>query len=701
MEGMTLKTYTGSWVLRLGTILVAAGLMAANSFGADILVLAQATGAAAELGQEMKGARQQLQRPLRESDAERPVFAVEEAELELDEEALEGPDGERPPAAPEAAEDSDVPEPEAGEEDASVAPEEAPDEGAGRDAEGDGDEDVEEDADEDVEDVDAAPAPRARPARPRREAEQFDIRELRIEGDRELLDELGLVPQMEFDVVGHSLSGRDIQAIARRYNRDLVQQGYYLARVWTPPTDYREGVVVFAVDKGRVGEMAFYEKGVEEPTPYDGHFTARQLARRMGNIREGEAFDYNEFYKGVFRMNSHPDLTVDTDLKVRRERVDEDLLRYVDMDFFVEDRLPIHGVFEIRNSGTEATEEWRMGLTLQHLNLTKHDDVLTVTLPFSIDLSTLQSVAGSYYLPHYIGHGGAFTLYGGYSKLDAENLVPEIDLEGTGWFVGLQGTYELLRSDYHQLNVSLGLAHQVIEDTLVLQGGGGALPREVALSPLSLVFSYSSVQPDRWGGRNFLTSLTTANFGGFLGSSDDEEIRQQRETAEADYYVERLQLARIQPVFGKDEGNKWLIFVKLDGQYASGALVPSEQKAVGGIDNVRGYIEREVFGDYGVSGTVELRSPIYSSSYLAGLQGKDEAGTERLQLVFFADGAQMFIEDALANQTDSFDLLSVGLGFRLALTQHAQLKIDWGFPIEETADSDSSGRGHVSAEIQF
>ena len=675
MEGTSLKTNHGGWALRLVTALLIACVAALEGFAAERAVLAQAAGAAGELGQEMRGAQQQLRRTVREADSERPVFTVEEPDDDLDADLDEEPVN--------VVEEGEDPAP----DDAEPADDEAPDAPA-------------EEAEE-IDEDETDPEPRARPARARRVAAGFDIVELRIEGDRDLLDDLDMVARIEFDTVGHTLTERQIQAIARRYNRELVQEGYYLARIWTPPTDYREGILVFAVDKGRVGEMAFYKMGEEEQTPYRGHFTARQLARRMGNIREGEVFDYNEFYKGVFRMNSHPDLTVDTDLKVRRERVDDDLLRFVDMDFFVKDRLPIHGVLEIRNSGTEATDEWRIGLTLQHLNLTKNDDVLTITLPFSLDLTTLQSVAGSYYFPHYIGKGGAFTLYGGYSRLDAKDLVPEIDLEGEGWFVGVQGTYELVRTDFHQFNVSLGLAHQVIEDTLVLQGGGGALPREVTLSPLSLVFSYSSVQPDRWGGRNFLTSLTTANFGGFLGASDDEEIRQQRETADADYFIERLQLARIQPVFGRQEDNRWLVFVKLDGQYASGALVPSEQKAVGGLDNVRGYIEREVFGDHGVSGTVELRSPIYSSSYISGLRGRDQAGTERLQFVFFLDGARMYIDDALPNQDDTFDLLSAGLGFRLALTQHAQLKFDWGFPIETTADSDSSGRGHVSAEIQF
>ena len=519
----------------------------------------------------------------------------------------------------------------------------------------------------------------------------FAIHELRIEGDSHLLDELGLAESLRQNTVGKKLSERDIQDVAQECNKEMVEAGYYLARMWTPPTDYSKGILVFVVDEGRVGKTTFYKKrSGDEKEEYDGHFSRKQLRRKLGAVQEEIIFDYNEFYKSIYRVNSHPDLTIDTDLKVRKVRADTGLRRYVDMDFYVDDRLPIHGAIEMKNSGTDVTEDWRTSLTLQHLNLTKHDDVLTLNAPVSLDFSTLISVAGSYYLPHYFGNGGAFTVFGGYSELTSDNIVPQINLEGKGYFAGLQGTYKLVDNDQHQFNISLGYGHQVIEDTLVLQDEGSILPREVTIAPFSLVFSYSSVRPDALGGRTFASSQSSVNIGDFLGTSNDEEIAQQRETAEADYYVERIQLARIQPTFGggTDESKKWIVFTKLDGQIASGALLPAEQKAVGGLDNVRGYEQREVLADHGISGTIELRSPIWTSSHLAGLvPGEDSQGTERLQVVGFLDGAQMYVEDTLEGEQDEFTLFSVGAGFRLAFTQYAQLKFDWGFPIEETAVS--------------
>ncbi len=529
-----------------------------------------------------------------------------------------------------------------------------------------------------------------------------------VEGDVDLLEQLGLLEQLKLEVVGQTLKEQDIRDVARRYNKMLVEEGLYLSRISMPPLARRrlaEGELLLEVDQGRVGETAFYQKEGTNRVDYAGKwYSEKQLRRRLSGLETDAPFLYDDFYKSVFTVNSHPDLTMDTDLKVRQERVDGHLRRYVDMDFVVEDEIPIHAVLEFQNSGTEATEEWRAALTVQHLNLTKHDDVLTLTLPASLDFSTVRSIAGSYYVPHYIKNGGAFTFYAGYSELDTEDLVPDIDLEGTGYFVGAQASYDLIESDRHSVKLSLGWAYQLIEDTLIL-GADLNTPREVTIAPVSFVVSYSSVRPDRFAGRNFLTSQTSVNFG--LGS-DDEEMSLQRETAESDYWVERLQFARIQPLKiaepdPEQQVKQWIAFLKLEGQYASGALIPAEAKAVGGLDNVRGYEEREVLGDNGISGTLELRSPILVGDLTSRLGTTPDAagGSERLQMVGFVDFAYMTVEDTLQDQEDTFELLSVGLGIRAAVTRFTQLKLDWGFPIEETEESDSGGRGHISFEVQI
>ncbi len=539
---------------------------------------------------------------------------------------------------------------------------------------------------------------------------KYEITKLTLTGDKDLLEELDLTATLESRIVGEELSRFDIDGVARYINKLVLEEGFYLARIQSKSAsrELAEGEAVIDVDKGRVGEASFYEMDGEERIPYRGRwYSEKQLRLRMQGLESEQTFRYDDFYKNVFNVNSHPDLTMDTDLSVRKERKDGRQVRYVDMDFIVDDKLPLHGVLEFRNTGTDATENWRAGLTLQHLNLTKHDDVLTVTLPMSIPFGTIASVAASYYLPHHVGHGGALTTFGGYSKLESTDIVTDVDLDGEGLFGGLQVSYGLLDTENHSISISGGYTYQLIEDTLIL-GQALETPREVAIAPLNFVFTYSSVRPDRFGGRNFLTAQSNLNIGGALGSDGDEEFSLQRETAESDYFVQRLQYARIQPLAFREPdpdlaGKQWIMFLKADGQFASGALVPAEMKGVGGMMTVRGYEEREILGDNGLSGSIEFRSPIWTGNLFKKWARYPDAvgGTERLQFVGFIDGAIALLEDTPAAEKDQFELLSVGLGFRLALTKYMQLRFDWGFPIEETEASDTSGRGHIAIEFQI
>jgi hemolysin activation/secretion protein len=560
----------------------------------------------------------------------------------------------------------------------------------------------------------------------------YKITKLEVRGDVDFFKASGLYEELRTRTEGKTLTDSEVQALVRKAGKALVEAGYYLASIWAPPTDLAKGVLIVQVDKGRIGKKTFYAAtssvstgkvaAIAPKKPYQGtYYSEEQLRRRLANLKEGDTFDYRSFYSSVYNINALPDVTMDTDLKVRKEQSAGLTQRLVDMDFTVDDRLPIHGALSVGNSGTKATGDWRPSATLQHLNLTKHDDVLSLNLgPVSPNVKDLKSFGASYYLPNNWHNGGAFTLYGGYSDLDAEDVVEGINVRGKGWFTGAQQSYKLIQTEKHLLSVSLGLTYRVMEDQLILTDPGAedwALDtRKVTMVPLSLALSYSSGKPDFIGGRNFITSQTIAHRAGFLGASDEEEIRTLRVNADGDFFIERLQMARVQPLSGEQKGSLgWLLFGKLDGQIASGPLVPAEQKAIGGMDSVRGFPERIAQGDDGVSGTLELRTPLMStflgSAYKTKVE-RDRALNEgktvdRLQFVTFLDAGTVKVQDPLSS-VDSYTMVGAGVGMRLALTKYSQFRFDWGVPLsgrEEVATSEeeinASGRYYLSAQLQF
>lgn len=527
-----------------------------------------------------------------------------------------------------------------------------------------------------------------------------------IDGDAALLDQLDLRRTLEAETIGRTVNEDRARKLATTYQQKLYDAGYVFATV-TPEWPLRNGALTLVVDQGRFGETRIYRRGGDGKQAYQGrYFSEKNIRNRLKSLKQGEAFNYADLYNSVYRINAHPDLAADVDLKPREEKKGDYTRRVVDMDFAVEDNLPLHGSLELGNNGTDVTDEWGASLTLQHLNVSGNDDIVTLNIPVSIDLESIRSVSLGYYRPIDWKQGGSVALFGGYSELQSESIVDEIGLEGEGWFVGVQGSYNFIDNQDYTLAGSIGISHSVVQDNLVLED----VPendREVSLTPVLLLGTYIANTPDGWGGLTMGTLGLTIHSSSFPGASDDEEFELQRENAEADYLVVRAAASRIQPVFAAPEAaddRAWTLFTKLDGQVSTEPLIPSEQKGMGGYDTVRGYLEREFLGDDGVNGTVELRTPMHSSSlfpkWFKKYNEKDPA-FETVQGVLFLDGGYLSLKDSLAGEEEDYTLASVGLGFRVALGDNAQFRADWGFPLEETEDSETSGRGHLSLQLLF
>lgn len=542
-----------------------------------------------------------------------------------------------------------------------------------------------------------------------------------------------LLALLRREIEGRTLTMIRADEIASRYEAALRDRGYYLASLITLPDRFSEGVVLMEADEGRIGKIRFFADGqrnrpAAERKPYAGrYFSEAQLRRKVQDLGYGTRFNYFSLYRTFYAINAHPDLRMDGDIVVSRDDTQSPPRRYGNLDLFVKDELPIHGIVSVANSGTESTGDWRPSLTLQHLNLTRHDDVMTLNLgPISDDVKSLLSFGLNYYVPYTWKKGGGVTVYGGYSELDAQEVVKDIAVKGNGWFMGVQDMHRIRSTSDSVTSAGAGLTYRYIEDRLILSEEAGTdvalQKRPLTLVPLSLMLSHSSLASDALGGRNFFTLQWVAHVDG-MGGSSEEEFEAARAGSDPNYNVLRLQVARLQPVFGRmglsDDGRRrerkgeWLLFFRGDAQWASDILVPVEQKAIGGMDSVRGFPERVVLGDQGITGTLELRTPLFTGSHLsrwshrnAKTPKQSATPSEGIQFVTFVDGGAVWSND---DSEDSFTMASAGAGLRLMLGETAQIRFDWGVPIagrskvDEASQEDvsSSGRFHLSAQVQF
>ena len=554
-------------------------------------------------------------------------------------------------------------------------------------------------------------------------SETLQIKQLTWTGDREFLDRLGLQKSVE-QALRTPPTETELQKLIDAHNRQFIEKGYYLARIYLIGFDPETGTLELQVDRGKIGNINFFELDTpyDDTTvaqrnanrqPYEGYFSEEQIRLKLGGATKGDTFDYNRLHSDLFTVNAIPDLVLHTDLRTRREVRDEIYSeRFVDLDFYVEDEPPMHAVLELKNTGTEKTDDFRLALKMQHLNLTQNYDALTVAIPVSLDFETTRAISGSYIRPLDIGKGAGISLFGGYSELQVDEVIEGIDVAGDGIFFGPRYFQHLVKNDNHVINAVAGLFYRQINDEIT-QEDSTIEDTTIDVLPLSLGLTYSSVQPDALNGRTFASGLLSYNIGDGIGLTDAEDIDIQRAGADPDYWMAQAGVSRIWSMFGKpdpDSGERvgdWYLYNNIDVQWTEDALIPGDQKTLGGFETVRGYSERVAAADRGGYFRNEFRTPIYRG-FLTRLLNRKATFAERqkrpadyLQLVAFFDAG--YIENTLdqPDVPDSYTMASVGGGIRLAFGQFSQIKVDYGYPLKDIEDESDNGRVHIAVEVQY
>ncbi|NOY80189.1 MAG: BamA/TamA family outer membrane protein [Kiritimatiellaeota bacterium] len=519
---------------------------------------------------------------------------------------------------------------------------------------------------------------------------QFDV--AMLSGDKDIVEKLKVWKDWSDYLPFNPVTIREINEFHGKLVKALQEEGYVFAKVTFPTRIWAMGIFLAKVDCGPLGTIIV--KG-------NRHYSAKQIIRALQR-REGDRFNYARVHGDLFDLNTKPDITVNTKLKP----VIQDGRRVINAELDVKDNLPIHAAFEASNTGTKQTNDWRFRTTLQHLNLTKHDDVLSLDWLTSPDWNDINAYSGSYFLP--VNDRYSLNIYGGYSKSNITDVMPQLDVRGKGTFFGGQITRTFWDTPTARWQASAGWIFQHTETHHDVPGLTLS-QRRVDVSMPSLTLGYASRTFDGLGGRNFFSNSIMANFAGTFGSSEADVFNAQGAgNAGGNFVIDRFQIARLQHFFrGEEAPGKWSLFLKLEGQLASDTLIPELRKSVGGLNSVRGYIEDDMSGDQAVVATLELRTPLFhnfipglkkSAKYLA--ENPDAWQRHRFQFLLFTDFGYVDMKNPLPGEQDTDTLLGVGAGLRLGLTKYSQMSLDIGYPLEKTEESDNP-RAHLSLQLQF
>lgn len=492
----------------------------------------------------------------------------------------------------------------------------------------------------------AAPAPQAR----------FDIDEFRVEGADSL-------PQIEIEAAVYPFMGpnrtpEDVEKARAAVEKAYHDKGLQTVSVAVPQQDAQRGFIVLKVTENRVGRLRV--RGSR-------YFDIANIKSHAPSLQEGTLPDFQAVTNDIVALNRWPDRRVTPALRAGVTP------GTVDVDLNVEDTYPLHGSAELNNRQSPSTTPLRSSISLHYDNLWELGHSMTWTFQESPQNPKDAMVVSGSYLARTDIDWLSVLIYG----LKSDSAVATVggaNVVGPGQVIGGRAVMTLpTKGDlFHTL--SLGIDYKNFEQTLKL--GTDAFDSPVTYAPL--VASYGAT----WQGEGRLTQLNATLTSGLRGiGSSPDEFDAKRYKATGSFITLHADVSHTQDLPGGVQ-----LFGKLQGQAADQPLVSSEQLSLGGQDTVRGYLESEVLADYGVAGTLELRSPNiapYLGQRLPNPSGEPIKynAFDDWRFFAFADGGHAGIHLPLPDQQSQFDLASYGIGTRLKTLRYLNGIFFVGMPL--------------------
>jgi hemolysin activation/secretion protein len=279
-------------------------------------------------------------------------------------------------------------------------------------------------------------------------------------------------------------------------------------------------------------------------------------------------------------------------------------------------------------------------------------------------------------------------MFTGYSESEYNNVLSPVsfDILGEGLFAGVMVSNQFADLDSGLLSWNLGLTYLDLENSFSFTSA----PASDDVNQLSFVVLRAGLQgvlnnQDILPGKSFwsLSALTDA------GSASDADLKTQRPGASSGFFAGQFAFTTLQNI--SDRRQQIDLYLNFASQFASDALPSSLQKAIGGVNSVRGYDEREVFGDHGF----HLNSELRFGAFPVGKKGRIEPFT-------FFDIGYVSSEESLSGVKDSASMQSAGAGFRCIFKPSLDLDFHLGVPFKESADTEKSdARLHFNLDFRF
>lgn len=415
------------------------------------------------------------------------------------------------------------------------------------------------------------------------------VREFRIEGNT-------LLPPSEIEAAVEPYRGErsleDLRQAALAVQASYARAGYGAVVAFVPEQSAPEGVVTLRVIEGKLAAVAV--SGQQQ-------FPEENIRASLPALESGRTPDLKRIDAQIQIANENPAKKVQVLLQPG-ERPGEAQARVS-----VTERPVQQGFVALDNTGNSHTGHLRASLGWQHANVAGRDHVWSAQFMFSPDEPQAVRVLSTAYRVPLYAQQMVVDAYAAWSDVKGgvtATVAGDLQFTGEGRLFGLRVGRYLARLGEWDQRLSVGLDHRDYRNSCEIAGlppgACGPAGESVSVQPLWAEYVVQKALPLPLGASVSLHH--NLQIGG--GHARDERFEAVRPGSKPRYTSVRLAAFGALPV-----GESWQLQGRVQAQFTDDALVPSEQFGIGGAATVRGYSERELAGDRGLIGTLELAGP--------------------------------------------------------------------------------------------
>ena len=483
----------------------------------------------------------------------------------------------------------------------------------------------------------------------------FNVFEFKVNGNSVLTT--GKIEEAVYPFLGPDKTINDVENARLALEKTYQDAGYLTVSVLIPQQEVDGGVVQLTVSEGTVDKLRIKDSQ---------YSSLSEIKTRVAEFNEGKVPHFPTAQKQLSTVNRGANRQVTPVLRAGTSP------GKVEVDLKVQDKLPLHGNIELNNRYPSSTTKTRLNGGLRYENLWQKDHSLGISFQVTPeDTDETKVISATYLIPRL--NGDYFAAYGVISKSDI-SVVGDINVVGNGVIFGARYIKPLPLLDNFYHNLTFGIDYKDFDENVNLLGSDGF---QSPIAYTSFLLGYDGA----YRGSNFQTQFNLgANFSTLGFGNDEKDFRRKRSFAEPNYSYLRADIKHLQKL-----PFDWALQAKLGGQATNDPLVSAEQFTIGGAESVRGYLESQALGDYGVFASLELRTPPLLK-YIPNKTISDEI--KDLYAFSFIDAGQVNTLKPLPDQDESADLLSVGVGLRLKLTKGYFTNLDYSHVLREAGDID-------------